>query len=181
LIKLFSTGTEKDKNMWYWDNKPICSVCEELINDTQAAFIVDWDKKKGRIDNLIHMNCLKKYCKSPLSVAQYRLSVLLTDVIPPKSTPVFINNPSFSPSKNNISTFEFDKIHSDKTTDNAWRSKKFPSIKGAVIGDQEALKQNLDRDKEIEADPFAFLKEQKKLSKKAALQHKKKNLIGENK
>jgi len=149
-IKLFTTGTENNKTMWYWDSNPICNVCDKSINDYDAGFIVDWDKLKGRIDNLIHLSCLSKYVKSPHSITQSRWNVLLTDIVPPKSTPVFINNPSFKPTNNNISVFDTEKINSDQTTDNAWRSKSYPSLEGATIGKQNILEEIDMREKEIE-------------------------------
>lgn len=172
-LKLFRTGRDNNICIWYWSNKPICSVCKELIFDFDAAFIVDWDKKKGRIDNLIHVNCMNKFVSSPLSVTQYRWNVLLTDVIPPVSTPIFIPSPSFSPSKGNVSVFETNKINSDKTKDNAWRSKRYPSIEGVVIGNQDVLEEIDMREKFIVTNPFAYLEEQKDLSKKAILEHNK--------
>lgn len=181
-IRLFSTGKEKDKTIWYWKTDPKCCICDSIITDIDAVFIVDWDKKKGRIDNLMHIGCVSKYVKSPLSVTQYRWSVLLTDVIPPKSIPIFIPNPSFSPSKSNVTVFDVDKIKSDRETDNAWRSKRYPSLEGATVGKslEEVDAERLNEELLIDADPLAFLKEQQSMGRKAISEENKKVIEDKN-
>jgi len=170
IIRLFRTGEGEYKTIWYYDTNPICDVCKEPILSHEACFIVDWAKKAGRIDNLMHDGCVPKYTKHPLSVAQYRWSVLLTEVIPPKSIPVFIKPPSISPSRGDVTVFDVNKIRSDRTNDNAWRSKSYPSLEGASIGDPLIQDKIREREAEIEADPDTFLSDLLSSSKKTALE-----------
>lgn len=131
---LFRTGERDNKTIWCYTKEPICDVCKQEIIDFSAGFIVQWIKKEGRKDSLIHDTCMKRFVKHPLCVIQYRWSVLITDTPPPKAVPLFIQEPSLTNSKNDLSVYDFDKLPSDRTKDNAWRSKKYPSIEGATIG-----------------------------------------------
>lgn len=178
---LFKTGTINDITLWYTHKNPICDVCKGFFNnDFNAGFIVDWTKE-GVNHHLLHLDCIGKWVKHPLSVTQYRMKVLISDVIPPKATPVIIQAPSFSPSRSNVTVFEPDKLCSDKTKDDAWRSKRFPSLDGATIGSSDALEKIEARDREdqalLEADPACFLDELKKGGQKAISVHNK-DLLG---
>jgi len=175
LINLFKTGRGENINMWYKDKNPLCAVCKKNIYDPVSVFIVQWIKNKGRKDSLIHINCIKKFVKEPLCVIQYRWSVILTVTIPKNSIPIFIQAPSLSPSKNNISVFDEANIISDTTTDHAWRSKVYPSIEGASIGNKELIEETLHKEKLIQQNPVLFLSEQKELSKKKNLLQRCKN------
>jgi hypothetical protein len=131
---LFKTGTPQNATLWYVHDNPICDVCKGFFNgEFNAAFIVDWTKE-GVNSHLIHMGCVSKWKKHPLSVTQDRLKILLSEKIPPKCTPVIMTSPAFTPSRSNVTVFEPDKLHSDRETDNAWRSKRYPSLESATIG-----------------------------------------------
>jgi len=132
-LKLFKTGSGENVSIWYCGLNHFCDVCKANIFDTNAVFIIDWHKK-GKIENLMHSSCVAKYVKHPLSVTQYRFHVLLTEVIPPKSVPLFVQSPSIKDARNGVTVFEPDKIDSSKTTDNAYRSKRYPSLEGATVG-----------------------------------------------
>jgi hypothetical protein len=178
-LKLFQTGSYNDVTMWYWDEKPVCDVCKREIHDNSGFFIVDWTKE-GRFDSLLHLGCVPRWVKHPLSVTQSRWDVLFTHVIPPRSVPVIIPTPSFSPVRGEVSVFEPSKLPSDKTTDRAWRSKRAEyQLEGATVGDPLIEHKIAEKDRAIEDDPFAFLLEQKKLGEKAQLEHKERRLIGD--
>jgi len=162
LIKLFKTGSPDDVTMWYVEDKPVCGVCGEYIIDHNAAFIVDWTKK-GRKETLIHDRCVNNYDGHPLSVAQFRWTVLLSDIVPPRGVPVLIQPPILGNSKSNLSVFDSESVISDTTTDRAYKSKEFPSLEGAIIGLPCFVEQS---------DPDAFIKELFENSRQEVLEHK---------
>ena len=132
-LKLFKTGSGENVSIWYYGLNPSCDVCKANIFDTNAVFIIDWHKK-GKIENLMHSSCVVKYVKHPLSVTQNRFHVLLTEIIPPGSIPLFVQSPSIKDSRSGVTVFEPDKIDSARTTDNADKSKRYASLEGATVG-----------------------------------------------
>ena len=147
-IRLFRTGSGDKTFLWFFHKNPKCDVCSSFIDDPNALLIIDFHKK-GRVDTLMHYSCTGNYKKHPLSVVQNRFQVFLTEVVPPGGVPVFIQQPVLSPLKGDASVFEPDKLRSDKTLDLAVRSKRFPSLEGAVIGDPLLISKILEDDDKV--------------------------------
>lgn len=145
LPLLFRTGTPSNYTIWLVRNNPFCSICNQSIREVNAALIVDWNKE-GVENFLMHIACVTKWVKHPLNLAQYRLSIIISDVMPSKGIPVIIGAPGLSPRKGDVSVYDIGKIDSDKTTDN---TRYVPLLDGdapVFIGapDEERLKE-LDR------------------------------------
>lgn len=157
--RLFSTGRGGRKTFWYVDENPICGVCGGPITDHTAGVVYDWTRDYECVETLFHTGCASDFKSHPLSVMQYRWPVVLSHVIPPKSAPVLIPRPNTTPVRGDVSVFEPRKVRSRSTSDEAWRSKRFPSVEGAMVGDVDALERAEARDREVEADPDAFLLE----------------------
>ena len=149
MIKLFKTGTGEKTTVWYISPFPVCDVCKAKIKDFNAIYIIDFSRKE-RTENLIHINCRKKYVRPVLSVTQNRFNVIITDTIPRKSVPMIVQNPTFKDFKDGVTVFEHEQIKTPINIDHAWRSKRYPSLEGVRVGDPDALIKIAAKDKETE-------------------------------
>jgi len=140
LPVIFKTGREGKYTMWVVNNNPVCGVCHKVIDGFNAGFIVDWNKE-GVNHFLLHPGCVSKWKKHPLNLAQYRLSVLISDNVPKNGIPVIMGEPGLKPVKGDVSVYDIGRLDSDSTTD---RTRHVPLLDGSapvVIGalDDERL------------------------------------------
>lgn len=174
--RLFSTGRSSRKTFWYVAENPVCGICGLPIDDHTAGVVYDWTRSYECVETLFHTGCASSFKSHPLSVMQYRWPVVLSHVIPPKSAPVLIPRPNTTPVRGDVSVFEPRKVRSRSTDDRAWRSKRYPSVEGAVVGDGDALDRAEAQDREIEADPESFLLEMQAGGRRAIADDEKKRL-----
>lgn len=139
MIKLFKTGMNTRLTLWYLTPCANCDVCNQRIHEPNGAYIVDWNKQGEKKEFLIHFSCLKYFVIPLGSVIQNRFNVIFAETLHWKAVPIFIQTPCLKDYKGGTSVFNPEIIEADVVVNNAWRSKKYASLEGAVVGDPLVL------------------------------------------
>jgi len=108
-----------------------CDGCKKLLDST---FLLLTDLSKTKYVNKIFChNCATNYQRQPSIIYETKIGYI--KAIPSKSdTPVLMIPINLKDSKNNETVFTAVNLDSEKTNDQAWRSRIYPSLEGASIG-----------------------------------------------
>lgn len=172
--KVFSDGKK-----YFIEKKVICDICQKEINEEALFLVNQWTSKGEHIQTKFHFFCRDKFVKHPICKMQIRSVVRVVEERPVGSWLVIFRPPAIAKGRSDMTTdfVELASRPSEYVEDKTIHSFSGESIEGACIGNQNILEEIDMWNKEIEQNPIAFLEEQKVLSKKVALEHKKTNLL----
>ena len=131
ITRLYSTGTDKKRVVYYVSENPVCSVCKGDIAEDNAIYVINWTTK-GHIEDLLHYNCLKNYVKHPHTKCEERRNVILTATRPLRGEIILVIPPSFRPVKGDVSVFDCEKLRSTTTDKTVFANRL--SFAGANVG-----------------------------------------------
>lgn len=150
MTQLYSIRRGKVTDIWYIGEKN-CTHCKDIIEEPVAVYISDWIKNNNHEHKLYHYKCLAKEVRHPLTIAQCRFTVILSEKKPNNSLPVFLQPPNLIASTGDkvINPFDMALKPTPKTKDNCRHSNMFGELDdskgfniGASVSDMELFDVN---------------------------------------